>query len=423
MSIIPLQHFRTINGVPVFFLERHELPMVEISIDFTAGSRQDGKQYGIAHLTNAMLRQGSKNYDAHRIAQCLASVGARYHADADRDRATISLLSLTKKNYLDKALTIFKEILSSPLMPEKEFARLQKIVISALMHQAQMPEAIARNAFYSSIYPHHPYGHSILGSIETVSSMRVDDLRTFYQRYYTAKNVTLTVVGDLHQKKAEQLLEEISSSLITGKTAPKPMDAPNINHVIEQRIFFPSEQVHILIGQVGISYHTVDYFPFIVGNYILGGSELISRLFKEIRGKQGIAYNIMSGVTALEGKGPFAIVLQTSAEEAERAVKMVIKILTQFILKGPTEKELIMIKKKMINDFPVLLSENQVILNYLRMMNIYHLQHNYLDEYCKKISDVTVSQIKYAFQKHLHLQQLATIMVGKVNHADGFHRP
>ncbi len=411
MSSSLIQHWQTKQGTQVYFVQRNEIPMLETNIVFAAGSGHDDIP-GVSNLTNIMLNQGTKNYNTDQIAAGFDDIGAQFHLASDRDMGMVSLRSLTKPKYLYSALRLLTEILSAPLFPKKSFLRMQQLVLLAINRQKQTPEAIAKNAFYEAVYRNHIYGNSVLGTEQSVAALTVGDLKKFHKKYYVAKNAIITLVGDVTRKRAEQIANQLVAHLPSGEIANQFVEAMNVTKKGIKKIDFPSEQTHILMGQVGISYDDPDYFPIMVGNTILGGSSVVSRLFSEVRGVHGLAYSITSIIMPLAARGPFLIVLQTRHSEAKKTIKIVNRVLTDFIEKGPTKSEILRVKKKIINGFPLTLSQNNSVSDKLCAIGFNHLPLNYLDSYCEKVNVVTARQIKQAFQRHFNPEKKVTIMVG-----------
>lgn len=396
----------------MFFVERHEIPIVEISLCFHAGSAYDANKSGIAQLCNALLLQGTQDYSAEQINTRIEECGAQIYTNSDRDMALIAIRSLTKSRYLNNAVHLLSEILHGPAFAEQDFNRLRNLVQMAQQKQNRMPELVARNIFYQTIYPNHPYGKPVLGIPESLVTLTVNDVIEFYQQYYVAKNATINIVGDLTNDQAHKICKLLMKNLSLGKIAKKIPIAKSLSKSVERYVQFPSEQTHIVIGQVMTNYHDPLYLPIVVGNTILGGSHYTSRLFKTIREEKGLAYNITSIVTPLVAKGPFAVILQTKNQTALEALNLVQQVMEKFITLGPTKAELENVKKRIINTFPMTIASNQNISSRLQEISFHKLSQNYLNEYCDKITAITKEQIINAFAQKCLLSKMAIIIVG-----------
>ena len=162
----------------------------------------------------------------------------------------------------------------------------------------------------------------------------------------------------------------------------------------------------------GLSRKDPDYFPLLVGNYILGGGGFVSRLMKEIRETRGLAYSVYSAFMPYQEKGPFEIGLQTKKEQAEQALQLTRKTLSDFVEQGPTKKELQAARQNIVGGFPLRIDSNRKILGYLGMIGFYDLPLTYLEDYVKAVEKVTVAQVKEAFQRRIDPAGMVTVVVG-----------
>ena len=217
--------------------------------------------------------------------------------------ASVSLRTLTDKPLFDKALETMQVILTSPSFNEADFQREKNRTLAGLKLQEESPAELVKIAFYKALYGDHPYGHPTSGSIDTVSGLQVGDLRSFYQKYYVAANAMVVIVGDLSRQQAEQTAEKLVGGLSKGQ---KPEPLPEVVMPVKagkQHIEFPSSQTHVLVGMPGTYRKDPDYFNLYVGNHILGGAVLVSKLFDEVREKRGLAYSASSSFAPCSEKG------------------------------------------------------------------------------------------------------------------------
>ncbi len=418
--VINIQHFTTKNGARVLFVQTQELPMLDIAVNFNAGSARDAGKQGIAQFTNAMLEEGTKTLDADQIAAQFDAVGAKFYASVNRDMAQVGLRTLTDKKFLQPALDTFAAVISDPKFTHSAFQRVQKQILSAIAEEQQQPFVVAKNAFYNELYGNAPYGHPVLGTTQSIQSLTPRDLKTFYASYYTAKNAAVSMVGDITLVQAKDIVNCIIEKLPQGQAAHSPSSRGTHNSSSRgltagsktKSIKFPSAQTNIIIGQLGIAMNDPDYFPLLVGNYILGQSPLTSELFKEVRNKHGLTYSIGSAFAPLQSPGPFAIFLQTRTAKANEAIQISMQTLGKFIAVGPSAQQLQSAKQSIIGHFPLELASNEEIIGYLNVIGFYNLPLDYLDTYRMKISAVNLKQIKKVFQNHIDPRKMITIMVG-----------
>ncbi len=411
-AFTPIKHWQTSQGGQVYFVASPGLPMVDIRFVFDAGSARDGQHHGIASLTTSLLETGAGAWGADQLAQRFDEVGAQFQYAATRDYSSVSLRTLTQQNLLDQALATFQQVISQPQFAPSEFQRIKNQTLIGLKQQQERPGYVAKKAFYQSIYGQHPYAHLTGGDQGSVSAIQLKDIKQFYQQYYVSRNAILVIVGDLTDIKARAVAESLFQPLRLGE---KAVQLPEVTLPLKgknQHIAFPSTQTHVLAGLAILSRQDADYFPLYVGNHILGGSGLVSKLFGEIREKRGLAYSAYSYFTPLAVQGPFTMGLQTQNKQRTVAIDVMLKTLDNFVKFGPTQVELTAAKKNLTGGFVLRFDNNRKLLNYIAMIAFYQLSLDYLDTFQDKVSRVTLNDIKSAFHRRINPDLLQIISVG-----------
>ncbi len=407
-----IQSWTTKNGTRVLFVEAHELAMVDMRVVFDAGSARDGDHPGVASLTNALLDQGAAGLDADAIARGFEQQGAKLGGGVDRDMAWLSLRSLSDKALLTPAFELFAKVLSDPDFPAGDFKREQSRTLTGLEYKKQKPGSIADKAFYLNVYGEHPYAGEPAGTEASVAALTVADLKMFYKRYYVAHNAQIAMVGDLSLQQARAMSETLSNALPKGKKAEPlravaPLDAGETVF-----IDFPSSQSHVLMGATGVRRGDPDYFTLYVGNHVLGGSGLVSRISQEIRDKRGLSYSAYSYFVPMKELGPYTLGFQTRNTQRDEALKVLRDTLQTFIDKGPTAEELKASKSNITGGFPLRVASNSKIIEYLAVIGFYDLPLDYLSTFNANIEAVTVEQIRDAYKRRVKVDDMITITVG-----------
>lgn len=407
------EKWQTQNGLRVVFYQAMEVPMLDIGIAFAAGSAYDGQSFGLAALTGLLLQEGSGSWNASQVAENLANVGAQWNIDTNKDMTVLQLRTLTSSEPLKKAVDMFKWMLTKPAFKPQAVNRQKKQQLLAIMQAQESPDDMANSLFFNKLYKEHPYAHATNGTLESVKKLSVSQVRTFYKRHYVTNNAVMVLVGAIDSAKAHALAEELSHDLPKGEmAAPIPKASP-LMAAEQVAIDFPSSQTVLRLGQVGVTHADPAYFPLLVGNYILGGGSLVSRLALTVREKQGLTYSIVSQLMPMPGEGPFLISFATKNSEAARALQSTQTVLADFLEKGPTEQELIAAKQYLTGSFPLALASNSSIATMLLKMAFYRLPENYLDTYVDNINAVTTAAIKESFDKLVHPQRMLLVSVGK----------
>lgn len=407
-----IQHWKTKNGTPVYYVHAPELPMLDLQIVFDAGSSRDGKLPGTAALLNGLLDQGADGLDADAISTAFESLGAIYGSDVGYDSASVKLRTLTDEKLLNKALANLQRVIAKPDFPEDALERQRARTLIGIRAKQQSPGALARDAFMNALYQSHPYANPNSGTEESVKAIKREDIVNFYQQYYVANNALIAMVGAIDRKQAESIAEKITTTLKQGKKAQSLNKVEDLQKSNTVFIEHPSQQTHILVGQPGLKRGDPDYFPLYVGNHVLGGGGMVSRLFEEIREKRGLSYSAYSYFSPMRFKGPFLAGLQTKTDQVDEALSVLMENINSFIDNGPTEEELIASKKNITGGFPLRLDSNSKILGYVVMIAYYGLPLDYLETFNANIEAVTIAQIKDAFKRRVTPDKLVTILVG-----------
>ncbi len=408
-----IQQWQTANGARVFFVPAPEIPMVDAQVVFDAGSARDLAKPGVAVLTNGMLNEGAGDKNADAIAEQFASLGARQGNSAERDMATFSLRSLTDPAKLVPAADLLALILKQPSFPQDAFARVQSNALVGLQAQKQSPEAIASEAFFKAVYGAHPYAGDPSGTEASVKALTVDDLKAFYTQYYVARNAVVAIVGAVDRAGAEKLANTLVGGLPEGAAAAKLPEVAALVDASVVKLSHPSTQTHVLLGQPGLRRADPDYFALYLGNHILGGNGLVSRINDEIREKRGLSYSAYSYFMPMRERGPYILGLQTRTEKTDEAIEVLRDTLEKFVKDGPTAKELDASKKNITGGFALRVDSNKKIADYLALIGFYNLPLDYLDTFIARMNAVTLQQVKDAFKRRIEPGKMVTVIVGK----------
>ena len=405
-----IEHWTSPSGARVFFVETHSLPILDVELAFAAGSALDPQDKpGLAAATHTLLDLGVQGMDETQIANRLADLGALITGSVDMDRASVGLRTLSAADKRTPALDILRTVLISPQFPPAVIEREKARSIVAIKESLTRPATIAGNAFWSAMYPAHPYGRQ--PTVESIASLERADLEGFYRANYSARRAVVTIVGDVSRKQAEAIAQQLTASLPSGSPMAAPETA-SLPVASEQRIAHSAAQAHLMIGLPALKRGDPDFFPLIVGNYSLGSGGFVSRLMKEVRDKRGLAYGVQSYFMPMVQPGPFQIGLQTKKAQANEALQVVREVLAGFLADGPNEEELQAAKQNLVSSFPLRLDSNQKILDNVAAIGFFGLPLDYLDHYAENVEKVTAAQIKTAFARHVRPENMVSVIVG-----------
>ncbi len=407
-----IEHWVTDNGLRVYYVNVPQIPMVDLRLTFEAGGVRDAGNAGVAKMTNAILFEGADGLNADQLAEELESVGAESGAGSARDMAWLTLRTLTLEKEQEKAVATWLKVVGSPDFPEKDFARLKKQFLLGLQAEKQSPDAIATKTFFKNLYGDHPYASPTNGTEESIKAMTLDNLKAFHKQYYVAQNAILAIVGAVSRDQAEVLAKRVASNLGQGKRAAAIPEAKPLTKAKTIRIPYPSQQAHVMVGQLGDKRGDKDYFTLYVGNHVLGGGGFTSRLMKEIRDARGLSYSVYSYFSPMKELGPFILGLQTKVSQTDEAVSVAADLVKKFQEDGPTEEELIASKKDITGSFPLGVASNDDIVGYLGMIGFYDLPLDYLDAFKGQIDKITREDVADAFKRRIQPDKMLTVIVG-----------
>lgn len=408
-----IQTWDSTGGARVLFVPVMDLPMVDVRVVFDAGASRDGARAGLAQLTNALLSAGAGTRNEEALASDLDALGVQVSTSSLRDMALLSLRSLREDRILHAALDMASDMLARPTFPQAAFQREVEQMRIAIEARQQDPGDVADEAFWRAMYAGHAYAEPPGGTAESIDRLTLDAVHDFYKAYYVQRNATVAVVGQLTRLEAEEVVERVLRGLSTGDPVA-PVNAASLPSVATtEAIEYPSEQTHVLVGQPGMSRTDSDYYALYVGNHILGGSGLVSRVSNEIREQRGLAYSAYSYFMPMRVNGPFQMGLQTRNDQADQALSVLRETLQHFIQDGPTADELQRAKDNIIGGFALRLDSNSKITENLAVMGFYGLPLDYLDRFIERVEAVTLEQVQDAFQRRVHPERLIVVRVGR----------
>ncbi len=410
-AALPIQHWTTPSGARVYFVASRGIPMLDINVDFDAGGRRaPADKAGLAGLTHTLIKAGTATRSEEEISRRIADVGAQLGGSADRDRAGLSLRTLSSAREREQAIATFAEMLQAPAFPEAAYAREKARLIDVVKEDETKPDAIASKAFYRLLYGAHPY--ALAPVAETVQRIERADVEGYYRANYVAARAVLTIVGDADRRLAERIAEQITAGLprASGEAAALPPVAQPAGQLL--RIAHPASQSHILLGLPAMARKDADYFPLLVGNYVLGGGSSVSRLYLEVREKHGYAYSVYSYFLPMAQEGPLQIGLQTKKEQAGDALARVRAVLEEFLARGPSAAELKAAKQHLVGGFALRIDSNRKLLEYVALIGFYELPLSWLDDYAARVEKVNMSEVRAAFARRVRADHLVTVVVG-----------
>ncbi len=405
------RHWTTPSGARVQFVESRAVPIVDIAVEFAAGTAFDpAAKTGTAALTHALLAAGAGAWTEDELAAAFADVGAMPGGNVDRDRAGVQLRTLSSEPERRKAIAAFAAVVQQPAFPPAAFERERARLAARLREEEVQPGTLADRRFYAGLYGAHPYGR--VATPESVAGVAREDVLRFHREHYSADRAVVTILGDLSPDAAREIARQLTELLpARGAEAALP---PVVPPAAAQHIAVPhpAQQAHVRAGLPALARTDPDYFPLLVGNYVLGGGGFVSRLTRDIRDERGYAYSVYSYFLPLARPGPFQVGLQTRRDQAEAAVARVRAVIDEFLAHGPTERELADAKASLAGGFPLRIDSNRKLLSEWAAIGFYRLPQDWLVEFPRAVERVTADEVRAAFARHVRPERFVTVVVG-----------
>lgn len=418
-AALPVQHWVQPSGASVWLVESPVVPMLDVRLDFEGGGLHDpAPQDGLAAAAADMMGKGVRAtgadpaLDENALGEAWADLGASFGGADGGEQVSFALRSLTDPALLSRAVALAARELAEPAWPEAVWQRERERTVAALRESYTQPGTVAQRAFSAAVFGNHPYGREV--TAETLARISVADMQVWHARTLRACRAHVTLVGAVDRAQADDLVTRLLARLPSGACDALPPIGPAapLQAAVERRIPFDSAQAHVLIGQPGVKRADPDYFPLLVGNYVLGGGGFVSRLTNEVREKRGLSYSVYSYFSPGHDAGVFTLGLETRPDQVDEAVRVARDTLRTFVERGPTEAELRAAKDNLIGGFALRIDSNRKLLDNVANMAANDLPLNYLDTWTAQIDRVTLADIRRAFARVLQPDRMVTVIVG-----------
>ncbi len=407
-----IQEWETESGSQVLFVERHELPIVDVRLAFDAGSARDDGQAGLARMTSNLLLEGTTERNAGEIAREFERYGARASTDSGRDTGQVSLRALSEAERLDPVIDNMADVIANADFPGDAVDRVRQQMLLGLQQAQSSASSLAEKAFARAIYGDHPYAAPPGGTLESVEAIDRQAVVDFHRRYYTASNATIVIVGDLDRARAEAIAERLSAALPDGES-PEPLPEVKLPETAQTvRLPFEAEQTHVIIGQPSVRQGSDAYYPLYLGNHILGGGGLTSILAERMREERGLSYSSSSRITSGARRGRFQMATQVRNDALGEALEVMRGSLGELRDQGPSPERLDASKRNITGSFPLQLDSNRDLLGYVTSIGFHDLPHDYLQRFVDRIDSLDGDDVQSALQTHLDPARSVTVLVG-----------
>ena len=406
------------NGIIVYLLPDPELPLVTVSAMIRTGAIfEPPDKVGLAALTGAVMRTGgTARMTGDQIDEELEFLAAVVTIGIGRESGMASL-DILKKD-LSRGLAIFADMLRTPAFEPARVELAKHQTLDAIRRRPDSPAGIASREFRKLMYgADHPLGRD--STIESVSRITGEDLVAFHRRYFTPNGLILGVSGDFEKPAMLDLLRRTF-----GDWKPQPVTLPAIPPVDGSPSPESSRSVNILhrdltqtylrVGHLSVKEDDPDFFALALLDDILGGNSFTSRLFRDVRSSQGLAYSVGSRlVPGNLGPGVFLLYAQTKGSSTSQALASMLDHMERLRQEPVTDDELQFAKDAFLNSFVFSFADAGLIVNRLMALEYYGLPRDFLQRFRDNVVKLTKEDLLHVARKHLHPDRITILAVGK----------
>lgn len=386
------------NGMVVLAVENPAADIISARIFVRAGGRYEQlEQAGISHLLTAVLTKGTTHLSAHEIAERVESVGASLGVDAGSDYSLLSFKTVSAD-----FIEIFKlaaELLRSPTFPESEVELERRFALQGIRSMQEQPSAVAQQQLRQAMYQSHPYALSGLGTEETVSQIDREALLQYYQTHYRPDNMVVSIVGNVSPEEAIALTEKIFGDWTVPTVDGVPMPLPTIepSAIASQPGLYSTpqdtNQAIVMLGYLTASVHHPDYLALkLISTYL--GNGLSSRLFVELREKQGLAYEVSSFYPTRLDSSQFVAHIGTAPDNAAIALAGLHREIHRLKVQPLTDEELQTSKNKLLGQYALGKQTNAQIAQILGWYEILGLGIGFDQQFQDGVAAVTIEAVQ-----------------------------
>jgi len=407
------RHSKLANGIRVVTHDMKERDSAAIGILIGTGGRaEDDRVKGAAHFLEHIVFKGSKKYSCNEIKEQIEGVGGSLNAFTSEERTCF--YAKVPAQYAAKAFDVLADMSLNPLIRPADMKKERTVICEEIKMYHDLPQYMVMDLVEGIIWPDHPLGKSLIGTVESVSAMTPRDLLGFHGRHYVGGNVIVAACGKVRQKDIENLTAQLFKNIGRGSRAG--FETFTGKQTAARVRFFKknTEQMHLALGMPGLPDNHPDKYALTLLHIILGGN-MSSRLFNELREKRGLAYSISTGVKYLSDTGMFLVRAGVDNRKLCDAVALILKELERICAKGVTRSEFVRGKEYYLGQ--VLLGMEDTLDHMLwladTMMSRNRLET--LDDIIRNVAQVNPSDIRRVASRILHPDRFNLAVVGPLS--------
>lgn len=399
------------NGLNIYGIEQNELPLVNFSLVIQGGmTLEDPKKIGVSSLVAQMLKEGTKYKTPEELEEAIDLLGSSISVFSTKEGITINGNTLSR-NY-DKTIALVKELLLEPRWDSNELDKLKEKMINSIRESNTNPEAVARRVFNKIIFKDTILENNTYGTIDSINSITMDDLKSYYNNYFSPNISNFHVVGNINQDKAKKPLLSLNNEwMVKNVTLP---EINPVNNLTKPKLYFvdipKAKQSFIYIGELGLSQSDKDFYNATLANYKLGGS-FSSNVNLILREEKGYTYGARTSFNGSRYKGPFIASASVKSNSTLDSVK-IFKDQIENYNTNISEEDLAFTKNSLIKSNALRFESLGSLLGMLQNISNYKLPLDYIKREEEIARNSTLSGIKQTINQYIKPNELSYLVVG-----------
>ena len=397
------------GGIEAWLVQDPSVPLIAFDFSFRGGANQDPvDKPGVATMATSLLDEGAGDLDSKSFHERAETKAIQLGFSVNRDQTSGSVRTLSANQ--DEAFELLRLAITSPHFDAVDMERIRDQVLSGLRRETTSPNDLASRRWWSTAFPGHAYGRPVRGTLESIPTITVADLRDYMRRVFARDTLKIAIVGDIDAATAGKFIDKVFGSL------PAKADLSDVPVMLPQglgqkiSIDLDVPQSVLILGGLGIARSDPDFMAAFVVNHVLGGGSISSRLYREVREVRGLAYSVFSTLVPLEHAALFMTGTATRADRTGQTLDVLQSEIRRLAEEGPTEEELAKSKSFLTGSYALSFDTSSKIAAQLVQIQREGLGIDYIDKRNSLVQAVTMADVKRVARRLLDAGMLVTVV-------------
>ncbi len=407
-----IEKYKLDNGITVLLEPVESVVSISAGLWIKAGSRHErNSEKGYAHFIEHMLFKGTENFTAKEIAQIVDRVGGQHNAVTNREYTSYFINVIS--DYLESSIGLLADMYYRSLFSAGDIEREKNVIIEEIRMYEDAPDEIIHDIFMETMLCNHPLGNPILGSADSIINVSRETLLGFFNRHYASRNSLFVIAGKFNIDEARAGIEKYFSKDFNNNGHLNLDSHPFTEREFSRHVERDLEQVHFCLGTEGLKKDDDDRWALFILSTILGGS-MSSRLFQNIREKEGLCYSIYSFHSSYTDNGVFGIYCGTSPDNYTRVLDLIMVECREIIKNGITKNELDDVKTYIKGNLALSLESTEVRMGQLARNEMTYGRYYTFEDVMQQLNSVTMDDFNRVAARILKDKRLTIVSLGKL---------